>query len=251
MITPCFNGGRFIKECVESVQKCVTLGEFEVEHIVVDDGSTDDSRQILSKLESSVKVILNATNLGPGQSRNVGLSATDAQYVFFLDVDDLIFGNSLRLLYNSAKKGNRVWVYGDFLRGDAQAKYLVGEDYYGWPFENAPDLLASLYSGKHFFQQNSLFLKSEIDALGGFRPEVRMGEDFDLCTRLLLKQIVPQYVSGPLYMHRFHGDNLSVKLTLDPNEHRLHVKEMFLVYKSSLEKMLDTNQMQQIYEFLG
>ncbi len=252
VITPCFNGEKFIKECVESVAKSVTLGEFEVEHILVDDASSDDTQVILSSLKNSnIKYMSRTENGGATVARNEGLANTDAKYVFFLDQDDLLFANSLRYLYHQIEKTNKTWVYGDFLRGDAEGRYMIGQDYFGWGFENAAAVLASMYSGQHFFQQNSLFAMSVIEKVGGFRPGAGVVDDFDLCTRILLNNHVPEYLSGPLYMHRFHENNQSAVVTADPNEHRLNVRNLFDMYKVDLEKSLSEDQMKGIYEFLG
>lgn len=252
VVTPCFNGEKFVAQCVETVEKSVTLDKFVIEHILIDDNSTDDTREVLSGLTSKkIKCIFRTTNGGATVARNEGMAVTDAKYIFFLDQDDLLFANSLRYLYETAEEANGAWVYGDFLRSDADGRYLVGQDYFGWRFENTTAVLAAMYSGRHFFQQNSLFVKSTVEKVGGFRLGAGVVDDFDLCTRILLGNTYPIYVPGPLYLHRFHENNQSIKATADPNEHRMNVKNLFGEYKDSLEKILDTNQMKRIYEFLG
>src|SRR5262245_25002643 len=88
IIIPCFNGGRWLAEAVRS---CLEQTTADLEVIVVDDGSSDDSHAIAARCASSdprVRVI-RQTNQGVGAARNTGLAAAVGRYVNFLDADDL------------------------------------------------------------------------------------------------------------------------------------------------------------------
>lgn len=239
VITPCFNGGRYVEECSRAVAKSMTWGNFEIEHIVVDDGSTDDSGQVLDRLQrQGLRVVFLERNGGQAKARNVGLQTALGEYIWFLDVDDLLFTNSLSSLWSVMKDTGADWAYGDFVRGDGAGRYLIGEDYFGRDFETAVQVLESMYTGKHFFQQNSLYKASLLKKVGGFDDDLRMAEDFDLATRLLLTGCRPRYVAGPLYMHRYHDRNLSWTYRGDPEKHGRDVAHLFDRYQQELEQVL-------------
>ena len=104
VIIPVFNAEKYLKECLESVlnQK---LKEIEV--IVVDDGSTDNSLQIVKNLREKDKriTILTQPNSGSGEARNFGLTLAKGEYIAFMDADDWYPDREvLALLYEKAKK---------------------------------------------------------------------------------------------------------------------------------------------------
>lgn len=103
IIIPVYNMQKYLKQCLDSVLE-QTLKDFEV--ICIDDGSTDNSRNILfeySLRDNRVKVITQS-NAGVSCARNVGLANSIGEYVFFLDPDDWIAApNALSVLYCSAK----------------------------------------------------------------------------------------------------------------------------------------------------
>ena len=105
VIIPTYNDEKFIDRCLESVLT-QTLKEIEV--IVINDGSTDSTREILAEYEyhdSRVKVI-DQENQKQGAARNKGLDIAKGKYIAFVDADDWIDRDYLELLYNAAEKYN-------------------------------------------------------------------------------------------------------------------------------------------------
>jgi hypothetical protein len=94
IIVPCFNGARHLRETLESAVH-QTLGPHEV--IVVDDGSTDDSVDVAHSFGSAVRVVCQA-NQGVSVARNTGLGVATGDYVLFLDADDRLALDTLRVL---------------------------------------------------------------------------------------------------------------------------------------------------------
>ena len=89
VVIPCFSQGRYLPECVKSLQD-QSLAEWEA--IIVDDGSPDDTRSIalqIAQFEPRVQVI-SQENRGLAGARNAGLQVCKGTYVQFLDADDLI-----------------------------------------------------------------------------------------------------------------------------------------------------------------
>ncbi|MCD8390767.1 MAG: glycosyltransferase [Firmicutes bacterium] len=99
VITPVYNGEKTIARCVDSIL-AQTLTETEI--IVVNDGSTDKTAEILSGYKN-IRVI-NQENAGQGFARNRGIDAARGEYIAFVDADDTIEPNMLAAMYAAAKE---------------------------------------------------------------------------------------------------------------------------------------------------
>ena len=87
LILPVYNTGKYLRQCLESIEN-QTLKNFEV--FCVDDGSTDDSVEIISEYvkKDSRFHLLEQKNAGGGAARNHGMEAAKGEYLAFLDSDD-------------------------------------------------------------------------------------------------------------------------------------------------------------------
>ncbi|EMB9235179.1 glycosyltransferase [Vibrio alginolyticus] len=105
LIIPVFNGESYIADSIYSALD-QSLVDFEV--IVVNDGSTDNTSQILARIadENHNLHVINKDNEGPAKAREVGALRATGEFLVFLDGDDLIYQNSLVILYNLAKANN-------------------------------------------------------------------------------------------------------------------------------------------------
>jgi len=92
VIIPVYNGQRFVKTAIDSVL-AQTLGDWEL--IVVDDGSTDATPQILAQYRDPRIATIRKENGGESSARNAGLDRAMGEYVAFLDADDLYLPNAL------------------------------------------------------------------------------------------------------------------------------------------------------------
>lgn len=96
IITPCHNGERYLKECIETV-KSQTYQNWEM--LIVDDGSTDSSADIIltySNNDSRIKYLKTGKASGsPAKPRNMGIDAAQGEYIAFLDCDDMWLPNKL------------------------------------------------------------------------------------------------------------------------------------------------------------
>ena len=105
IIIPIFNTGTLLNRCVKSVLE-QTLTDIEV--ILVDDGSSDDSGKICDEFaqkDSRVKVI-HKSNEGVSVARNTGISVAQGEYIGFVDSDDWIEKDMYQNLYSKAKETN-------------------------------------------------------------------------------------------------------------------------------------------------
>lgn len=103
IIVPIYNGEKYIDRCIKSI-----LGQSlkDIEIILIDDGSTDNTKDIISryaKSDNRIKVICK-DNTGPSNSRNIGINMSRGEYIGFIDADDFIDLDMYLKLYNAAKK---------------------------------------------------------------------------------------------------------------------------------------------------
>lgn len=89
-----YNGEEFVSRCLTSIFN-QTFQDFQL--IIVDDGSTDGSIREIEKFKTehpnSDFSIIKTHNQGPGQARNLGISHVNRDYIWFIDVDDYLYGN--------------------------------------------------------------------------------------------------------------------------------------------------------------
>lgn len=139
IIVPAYNVEMYLDQCMESLQR-QTLKDIEI--ICVNDGSTDNSLEILKKYGKDDKriVIIDKENGGYGKAMNVGLDRATGEYIGILEPDDFVPLQMYEDLYNVASENNLDFVKADFFRfttndenGDMQLIYnhldKTGEHY--------------------------------------------------------------------------------------------------------------------------
>ena len=105
VIIPVYNVGPFLPECLDSI---INQSYKNLEIIIVNDGSTDGSRDICEKyrlMDSRIKLI-NQKNSGAAKARNVGIDNSSGKFLSFIDSDDYIHKDMIKILYDNIKKFN-------------------------------------------------------------------------------------------------------------------------------------------------
>lgn len=114
VIIPVYNVEKYLEETLLSVEKQTSMPD---EIIIIDDGSTDNSFNILKKFEKLLNLkIIRTHNQGLGPARNLGLSVTKSEYIYFLDSDDLIKKDlifTIRSVINNFNKPDVILFSGD------------------------------------------------------------------------------------------------------------------------------------------
>ena len=103
VIVPVYNTEEYLKECIDSILN-QTLDLYEV--IIVDDGSTDGSLDIINGYVENYSNVhaISQKNCGLGAARNMGLRIAKGEYIYFIDSDDILEKNALEHCYNLAYK---------------------------------------------------------------------------------------------------------------------------------------------------
>ena len=114
IITPSYNSEMFIKECIESVIS-QTYKEWEL--IIVDDCSSDATRQIIQQFSLSdkrIKTVFLEENLGPAKARNIAIDQAKGRYIAFLDSDDLWVSSKLEKQLDFMKTNNIAFSFSEY-----------------------------------------------------------------------------------------------------------------------------------------
>lgn len=115
IIVPVYNTSSYLEKCLDSIYN-QTFKDYQL--ICVDDGSSDNSLQILKKYQNKIKnlKIISQKNQGVAAARNTALSHATGDYIIFIDSDDYIKENYLEVLYNESCKNNSDVVICNFYR---------------------------------------------------------------------------------------------------------------------------------------
>ena len=113
IIVPIYNAEKYIKKCVDSL---VNQTKKELEFILVNDGSTDDTEKVIKSYKDKRINYFKNKNQGIGKTRNFGIEKATGKYIMFLDSDDYLELNTCEVLYNTAEKEKSDLVICDFYK---------------------------------------------------------------------------------------------------------------------------------------
>ena len=113
IIVPIYNASKYLKKCLDSL---VNQTKKELEFILINDGSTDDSESIIKSYNDSRIKYFKRSNHGIGKTRNFGINKSTGKYIMFLDSDDYLEENACEVLYEKIDKEKLDLVVCDFYR---------------------------------------------------------------------------------------------------------------------------------------
>ncbi|MEK6492429.1 glycosyltransferase family 2 protein [Myroides odoratimimus] len=121
IIVPVYNGEKYIKRAVDSL---LNQNLLELEIIIVNDGSTDRTLEVLSDIKDERLRIISKNNEGVSIARNIGISLALGEYIGFVDADDYVKYDMYSTLYNNAKECD---VVSSYLNIERDGKYIQKE----------------------------------------------------------------------------------------------------------------------------
>ena len=122
IIIPVYNGEKYIEFCLNSI---ISQALKDWELILIDDGSTDKTPELLHKYVNKNIYLISKSNEGVSVARNKGLDIAKGEYILFVDADDILYPNALSTLYDSQKK-----MKVDYLRYEYQTIDINGNTLY-------------------------------------------------------------------------------------------------------------------------
>jgi glycosyltransferase involved in cell wall biosynthesis len=215
VVIPTYNNASVVKEAIQSVLE-QTLSDYEI--IVVDDGSTDNTREVVSSFSDKRIRYVYQENHGRSSARNHAISIAQGRYIAFLDSDDLFLPTKLEKQVTYMEKNPGVLLsHTSYLRVNAQGEYIE-------------KVKSGTFSGRVYpeivrgcpIATPTVMIQRR--ALGGnlrFEENILIGEDVILWTQLARKSIILG-IDEPLAKVRIRGNNAA----LDPRQQIIGLMNM-------------------------
>lgn len=217
VIMPVYNGQQFLEASIGSLR---SQSHAELEIVVVDDGSTDSSRQLVQDLAAGEPriTLVDQPHGGIAASRNAALAVARGELVTFLDQDDLCPpGTIARQCTHLAHGASVTAVFGLTLATGS-----------------AEELADPLAAPRHRLERTmmlsaALFRRSVFDRVGNFDPSYRLADDFDFLLRIMEADLPVTLEDELATVHRRHPDQATA-------DHAATRRECVLALSASLRR---------------
>jgi glycosyltransferase involved in cell wall biosynthesis len=221
VIIPNYNGARFLRQAIDSV---LDQTYHNVEVIVVDDGSRDDSAAILRSYGERIRWF-EQPNQGVSVARNRGIDECRGELVAFLDVDDV---------WEPSKLEKQVPLFANPAVGLVYCGYFVVDDELrplqtcipvnrGWLLEKFAQSAAAVIVGGGSI---AVIRRSCFDQVGKFDPALSTSADWDMYRRVCSRYQV-DLVPEPLMRYRQHASNMHRRVAIYEHDVLLRLEKMF------------------------
>ena len=211
-IIPAYNSQDFILDAIHSIQNQTHPVD---EIIVIDDGSTDSTQQIIQSQTSDIKYI-SQENQGPSAARNTGIKVAQGDWIAFLDADDQWMPDKIEKqllalkhspeLHLLAGDMQEIGINNELITQSVLAKHNLLQKFQeinSLPIKNA---LAELVN-KNFIPTGTVLVnRSTLIEAGMFNTAIRFGEDLELWAKIATKHSIT-CLPEVLMLRRLHGQN--------------------------------------------
>lgn len=206
VIVPVFNTESQLARCLDSILRQTFTN---IECILIDDYSTDNSIQICKKYQSyskNFKLLRNKHNIGSSLTRAKGLAAAKGDYILFVDSDDWLEPSMLQTMYDSAIANNADIVLCDYYKERANVTTIVPQTINGL---NKTDMMKYMVSYDEYLicaLWNKLIARNVISKV--IFPVESYGEDMYLSTQLMYYSNKITHVNKALYHYNINKNSL-------------------------------------------
>ena len=236
VVIPLYNKAPYVGKTVESVL-VQTFGDYEL--IIVDNGSTDGSTDIVTRFEDArIQIHRLEENVGVSNARNKGVSLSTSPYIIFLDADDWWEPTFLEEIAGLIERHPGAGIYGTgywIVKNGKKRLAPIGVEE---GFTEGEINYCQVYAKTLCMPLTSITVaipRAVFDETGGFKPHLKLGEDFDLWIRIALKHKVV-FLNKPLSNY-----NQDVDVTYRGTHHLRDPKEHMLWNLEYLESEEKTN----------
>jgi len=200
VVTPSYNQGRYLEQTVRSV---LDQHYDNLEYIVMDGGSTDNSVFILRRYENRLDFWQSRPDGGQGSAIIAGWGRASGDYFTWINSDDLLLPGSLHAVAERAESGEPDIITGDELGIDSSGNVTSDRPKWRgprWMYDRG--LL-------HLGQPGTFYRRSLVEQVGYFESSLEFSMEYDLQMRLLRAGAVVEFIDAPLAALRHHADTKS------------------------------------------
>lgn len=207
VIVPVYNTEKYLSKCLKSLVE-QTFGEMEI--IVVNDGSTDNSQKIIDDFSVKFPQIksFQKPNSGLSDARNFGIEKATGDFIGFVDSDDFVDKTMFEKMYGLAEKHRAEIVFCDLIKVDENGNEIR-------ELPQSPQLPEKIELEKNFeifgempcFACNKIFKKSLFNNLQ-FRVGIHF-EDVELIPKLMLNSTIVAKINRPFYRYFERTDSIT------------------------------------------
>ncbi len=214
VILTAFNEERYIKKAIQSILD-QTLTDFEL--IIVNDGSTDSTLDIIKSFDDERIILISQENAGPGASRNRALKLAKGEYTMYLDGDDWYSEDALQIAYDEAKSKGTDFTFYQMINYDDKTGEVYENDWFNLnifdeSFENTVFNIRE-FKGSIFDLSvgvcQKIYNTSFLKAIGAEFPEGIFFEDMPFFYYVLLKADRISIIKKHLYFRRKHDASIT------------------------------------------
>jgi glycosyltransferase involved in cell wall biosynthesis len=232
VIIPCRNAAPWLGEAIDS---CLGQSWRNLQVIVIDNGSTDGSRDLAQRYQSRGIIVLDCERQGASAARNVGLARADGDFIQFLDADDVLDADKIRVqverLAAAPPRAVASGGWARFRRHPSEAKFAPEPV---WRDFNPPEFLIASWLGGGMMPDFAwLTPRAVIDAAGPWNESLSRNDDGEFFSRVLLA------ASGIVFCARARGYYRSAgAATLSGRQDREALESAFAAIDLSCRRLL-------------
>lgn len=250
IIVPVYNVEKYVEQCLDSLIK-QTL--FNIEIIVVDDGSTDNSASICQRIAESDSRIrfFRKKNGGLSDARNFGMKYVSSDFVGFIDSDDYVDPNFYEILYNAVRDYNVQIAVAQIKKIDNQGNLIFKSGYYCNGLLSTEDALKSMLSAKGISNSvcNKLFDFKLFDGMEF--PIGKLYEDEYVTYKIIDNCKNIYFTSEISYYYRFNQSSITNKPFTEKEMDRIEASNIRINYlKEHHPALIDLGKCYLMYDCL-
>lgn len=225
IILPVYNGETFVSDAIKS---CLNQTYTNIELIIVDDASTDNTLSIAKNFadaDSRIKIITSTTNKKLPASLNIGHRLAKGRFITWTSDDNLYQKDAIKTMHDTLVGSSSDIVYCEYLIIDDHG--VITNQSHLKPIEY---LLFHGIIGACFLYKKHVFFKND-----GYNENLFLVEDYDFWLRALKHSKFTKIDNPGYYLYRYHENSLTIKIKNDSELKALFIKNLNLLYDSFLD----------------
>ena len=228
VIIPIHNSSKFLDECIDSVIN-QTYNNLEI--IIIDDHSTDNSIKIINKKKDNrIKIYKLVNDKGAASARNLGIEKATGDYICFLDSDDYWYKDKIEKQVEFIEKNNYTFIYGSYLylkNNKTKLAKIPKSMNYNKALKNTAIFTSTVMFNMKYLTKEDIYM-----------PNISKGQDTATWWKVLKKGITAYNIGEVLVVYRVGEKSLS------------HNKLNALKRTWNLYKQEDINYFRKVYSFM-